>query len=186
MAANLDPVGNPNGSTHLYRLDRQTNEMRLIDRSVTGGPSSWGINFRSADMSEDGRYVTYTSWSNDIVWLDMNWQAQVFRYDAAADPGIATAIVSAAADGTLADGSSYATSVSGDGRFVAFVTTASNLAAPAPPPGNGIVAVRDMADRTLTRVDVVDGGTGFDHAYPYSPAFSADVTAVAFQPNVQN
>ena len=60
-ATNLDPVGNPNGSNHVYLRDRQAGTTTLVDRAMTGGPSSYGIDFRSSDMSDDGRYITYTS-----------------------------------------------------------------------------------------------------------------------------
>jgi len=83
-------------------------------------------------MSDDGRFITYSSVSPDIVPFDMNWQAQVFLYDAAADPASATTIVSRLNDGTRASGSSYYTAVSGDGRFVAFMTAATNLAGSLP------------------------------------------------------
>src|SRR5439155_7249443 len=85
-ATNLDPAGNPNGMNHLYVYDRLNAQTNLIDRAVTGGPSAWGVSYRGSDMSDDGGFITYTSPSPDIVPFDMNWQAQVFLYDAAADP----------------------------------------------------------------------------------------------------
>ena len=80
-ATNLSDVGNPNASNHLYLRDRLTGQTALIDRAMTGGPSSWGVGDRTSDMTDDGRFITFSSISPDIVWLDMNWQSQVFRYD---------------------------------------------------------------------------------------------------------
>ena len=186
IATNLDPtVPSPNWANHLYLRNTRTGELTMIDRAVTGGPSAWGVDYRAADLSGDGRFVTFTSPSNDIVWFDMNWTSQVFRYDTTLGP-IATAIVSALPDGTLASGSSYASSVSLDGRYVAFVSYATNLAAPAPPATAAGAFVRDTVDGTFTRVDVVDGGAGFDHQYPLQPSVSADGTAIAFSSNAQN
>ncbi|HMD36177.1 MAG TPA: LamG-like jellyroll fold domain-containing protein, partial [Vicinamibacterales bacterium] len=185
-ASNLDPVGNSNGYNHLYVRDRLTSQNILIDRSVTGGPSYWGINWQVSDMSDDGRFITYSSPTPDIVPFDMNWQSQVFLYDAG-DPthGPLTTIVSRRSDGTLADLASYNTTVSADGRYVGFMTIATNLAAPAPTVGFGLV-VYDGADGSFRRVDVLGDGTGFDGQYTFNPSLSADGTAIAFQSDAQN
>ncbi|HMD37508.1 MAG TPA: LamG-like jellyroll fold domain-containing protein, partial [Vicinamibacterales bacterium] len=184
-ATNLDPVGNPNAQHHLYVRDRLTAQTTLIDRAVTGGPSSWGINWQVSDMSDDGRFITYSSVSPDIVPFDMNWQSQVFLYDAAADPASATTIVTRLNDGTLAGGSSYSTAVSGDGRLVAFMTAATNLAGPLPVDSFALV-VHDGVDESFTRVDVLEGGVPFDGQYPFNPSLSADGTAISFQSSAQN
>ena len=50
-ATNLSDVGNPNGSNHLYLRDRPTGQTTLIDRAVTGGPSAWGVDYGTSDMT---------------------------------------------------------------------------------------------------------------------------------------
>ena len=184
-ATNLDPVGNPNGSHHLYLRDRQTGQTTLIDRAVTGGPSAWGISYQVSDMSDDGRFITYSSVSQDIDPFDMNWISQVFLYDAAAQPSPTNTVISRTNDGTLANGSSYYTTVSGDGRFVGFMTAATNLAGPLGANQFGLV-VRDNTEGTVTRVDVLDGGIPFDGEYLFNPSLSADGTAIAFQSDARN
>lgn len=186
QATTLTAAGNPDQRAHLYRRDRLTGQTTLIDRAVTGGPSAWGVSWRSWDMSDDGRYVTYASISSDIVPYALNFTAQVYRYDAAADPASSTVMVSALPDGSIGAGSAFATSVTADGRLVAFTTTASNLVSPAPSSSNGAIAVRDMLDGTFTRVDVLDTGAAFDHTFGYSPSLSGDGTAIAFQSNAPN
>ena len=178
-ASNLDPVGNANQSNHVYLRDRQAGTTTLIDRAMTGGPSTYGTDYRSADMTDDGRFITYTTYSTDIVLADGNWNAQVLRYDSQAE-GLRTSIVSVLPDGTLGNGYSYDTSISADGRYVAFRSTSNNLAAPAQPADWAGVFVRDMTAGTFTRVDVLSSGEGFDHSFPYAPSISADGTAVAF------
>ena len=185
-ATNLDPTGNPSHYTHVYRRDRQSGQTTVIDRTAVGEPSSNGVYSRTADLSDDGRYVTYVSMSTDIEGLEGYGPAQVFRFDATAEPGASTSVVSVRPDGTRADGPSFATSISADGRYVAFTTVASNLATPGPTPGTGALVVRDMTGGTLTRVDVVETGAPFDHAYAYSPAISADGTAVTFHSAARN
>jgi hypothetical protein len=184
-ATNLDPVGNPNQSNHVYVRDRQAGTTTLIDRAITGGPSSWGTDYRSADMTDDGRFITYTTYSQDIVPFDMNWNSQVLRYDSQAQ-GLQTSIVTVLPDGTVGNGYSFDSSISADGRYVAFRSTSTNLAAPAQLENSAGVFVRDMVEGTFTRVDVLSSGEGFDHSFPYAPSISADGTAVAFMSPAMN
>lgn len=76
---------------------------------MAGGPSSWRVGYRTSDMTDDGRFITFSSLSPDIVSFDMNWQSQVFRYDTVAGP-TATTIVSRLPDGTPPGGSILAPS----------------------------------------------------------------------------
>ena len=183
-ATNLDPSGYSNNQHHLYVYDRLVGQTTLIDRAVTGGPSQSGVSWSSSDMSDDGRFITFSSISPDIAPADTNGQMQVFRYDAAADPVLRTTVVTRRTDGVLGDGWSFGTTVSGDGRYVGFITSATNLAAPAPSGGLAIV-VADTLDGSFTRADVVDG-VGFDGQYLFNPSLSADGTAIAFQSDASN
>ena len=85
-ATNLSDAAIRTGSNHLYLRDRLTGQTALIDRAVTGGPSAWGVGYGTSDMTDDGRFITFSSISHDIVWFDMNWQSQVFLYDTVAGP----------------------------------------------------------------------------------------------------
>ena len=136
-------------------------------------------------MSDDGRFITYSSISQDIDPFDMNWISQVFIYDAAAQPSPTNTVISRTNDGTLANGSSYYTTVSGDGRFVGFMTAATNLAGTLGANQFGLV-IRDNTEGTVTRVDVLDGGIPFDGDFLINPSLSADGTAIAFQSNALN
>jgi hypothetical protein len=129
---------------------------------AAGEGSDYGVYIRSGDMSDDGRYVTYVSMSTDIEGLPAYGPAQVFRFDAAAEPGRVDLSRLDPADGTAADSQSYATAISADGRYVAFTTTATNLAAPALAPNATALVVRDMAEGTLTRADVIETGAAFE------------------------
>jgi Concanavalin A-like lectin/glucanases superfamily/Bacterial Ig-like domain (group 3)/MBG domain (YGX type) len=184
-ATNLDPAGNPNNSNHVYVRDRQTGTTALIDRAMTGDPSAWGTDYRSADMSDDGRFITYSTYSTDIVPGPANWNSQVLRYDRQAQT-FQTSIVTALPDGTLGNGYTFDSSLSADGRYVAFRSTSNNLATPAQPENWAGVFVRDMTEGTFTRVDVLSSGEGFDYSFPYAPSISADGTAVAFMSPARN
>jgi trimeric autotransporter adhesin len=79
-------------------------------------------------LGSDGRFVAYTA--------AQNGHSQVFLRDtctgASSDCQPRTGLVSAAADGTPGNGDSNTPSMSTDGRFVAFSSAATNLAANTP------------------------------------------------------
>src|SRR5690349_20321938 len=98
--------------------------------------------------------------------------------------------VSVADDEALANGASSQASVSADGRFVAFTSTASNLV---PGDTNGLadIFVRDRVAETTVRVNVNNAKeqtTGATAATggSSSPSISADGRWVAFASNAAN
>jgi len=78
----------------------------------------------SPSISADGQYVAFSSSANNLVASDTNACADVFVYDRTAG---SLEIVSLAADGSLANETSSQPSISADGRWVSFVSLASNL-----------------------------------------------------------
>ena len=84
---NLDP--RQSGSLHPPLPARSSVRPDDGDRSRRGRRRrrARGVYIRSADMSDDGRYVTYLSMSIDIDGFEGLGPAQVFRFDAAAEPG---------------------------------------------------------------------------------------------------
>ena len=95
-----------------------------------------------------------------------------------------TSVVSAAPDGANADNDSDTPSVSSDGRYVAFASSATNLVA-GDTNGQRDVFVRDMSTGTVVRVSVssdeVEGDSG-----SYDPSISADGRYVAFESGATN
>ncbi len=78
-----------------------------------------GEPMRTADLSDDGTVVAFVSASPDVTAGDVNGVADVFVRDLAT--GVTTNITQGA------NGPSSRVAVSGNGRFIAFVTLASNL-----------------------------------------------------------
>jgi hypothetical protein len=130
---------------HAYLLDAHAGALTRLDTApgVVGGISSEG-----ASISDDGRYVAFT------VHMAMPGCAplcaQAFRYDRVT--GIA-AMVSVTSAGEPANGHVFGGGISGDGRYVAFVTRAKNLIRP--PSGDGPLSVflHDAATDRATRLD---------------------------------
>lgn len=77
-------------------------------------------------MSADGRYVVFTSKASSLVAGDTNRSIDVFVRDR--QTGLTT-LASVTSAGAQSNGESYRPAVSADGRFVAFASHASNIAA---------------------------------------------------------
>ena len=111
------------------------------------------------DISDDGRYVVFTSAATNLVEGDTNNAPDIFVRDLKPDPGQTKTIwrVSEDDSGTEASGGSGSPSISADGRYVAFTSDATNLVAG---DGNGVsdVFVHDRQAGITERVSVDSSG----------------------------
>jgi Tol biopolymer transport system component len=147
----------------------------------TGGGLGNGDS-QNAVMSADGRFVAFDSAASNLVAgvCAQGGLRQVFVRDRAT--GV-TECVSVADSGQPGDLSSSRPSVSADGQFVAFESTATNLAGPCT--GGRQVFVRDRTAGTTTCVSVSPVGTA-GNAPSGEAAVSGDGAIVAFQSNATN
>jgi Tol biopolymer transport system component len=148
----------------------------VVRESVSsGGAQANGQSF-SPSISADGRYVAFYSDANDLVAGDTNNADDVFVHDRQSG---ATTRVSVSSAGGQTDGGSYLPALSADGRYVAFVSDATNLV---PGDSNRLrdVFVHDLATGTTTRVDVATNGDEAQGGPSTAPAISADGQLVAF------
>jgi Tol biopolymer transport system component len=98
----------------------------LVSGGFDGGPALGG-NSRNAVISADGRYVVFISSATNLVTGPVNTKANVFRRDP--ETGT-TALVSVGTDGVSpGNNDASAPAISPDGRYVVFLSQASNLAA---------------------------------------------------------
>jgi Tol biopolymer transport system component len=147
----------------------------LVSRAP--GPNGAGGDRSSASpsISADGRYVAFTSAARNLSGEDGASTRDVYRRDM--QTGAVTLITRAdGAAGAAADGSSYRTAISADGRYVAFTSGATNL------PG-GVASqayVRDVATGTTTLVSRASGAAGGIDGDVSDIAISADGRHVAF------
>ena len=155
-ASNLVP-GDTNDTTDVFvhdRLTGQTTRVSVASDGREGNSYSW-----LARISADGRFVVFTSDASNLVPGDTNGTWDVFVHDRQTGQ---TTMVSVASDGTPGNGRSIGVSISGDGRFVAFESEASNLVA-GDTNGTWDVFVHDRLTGQTTRVSVAsDGAQGAD------------------------
>lgn len=129
-------------------------------------------------ISTDGRYIVFDSMASNLVANDTNGVTDVFLYDQVTQ---VLERVSVASDGSEADGDSSLPVVSGDGRYVAFQSTATNLLG-AGNDTNGVsdIFVVDRTTGTVERVSLnVDGGEAAGPSF--RPSISDDGSIVAFE-----
>jgi Tol biopolymer transport system component len=130
-------TGLSSGCTRFDRLVSDT-----VDGTRANGESSL------SSISANGRYVAFQSDATNLVAGDTNAATDVFLRDTcvAAGPPLScvpsTRRVSVASDGAEENGPSFAPSISADGRFVAFLSDATNLASDGITSGRWIL-VRD-------------------------------------------
>src|SRR6185295_1103076 len=108
-------------------------------------------------ISNDGRFVTFTSRATNLVSINVNNFANVFYRDNVART---LTLVSISRTGGAADGPSGTSAMSGDGRYVVFASFATNLTFDVVPVGKRQIYVRDMFNQTTTLVSRASGAVG--------------------------
>lgn len=122
--------------------DRVTGASTLASVSSTGEPANQGMRYVS--ISANGRFVAFSTTADNLVPVDRgNLREDVFRHDLQTRQ---TAMVSVPLTGLHANRWSVRPSMSGDGRYVAFLSAASNLVPGAPPLDSVHVYLRDMSN----------------------------------------
>ncbi len=113
--------------TQIYVHDRQTDQTTLIskDNNVTPVPGN-GVSATPA-ISADGQFVAFASLSTNLGAAGGN--QQIYIHDRLTGANGTTSLVSKDSVATAGNGNSSTPSISGDGRFVAFMSLASNLVA---------------------------------------------------------
>jgi Tol biopolymer transport system component len=172
-ATNLVP-GDTNGAGDVFVHDRQTRttERLSVDSAGTGG-NGLSVN---PSISADGRFVVFYSYATNLVPGDTNGAGDVFVHDRQTGT---TERVSVDSAGTQGNSNSDRPSISADGRFVAFSSSATNLA-PGDTGGQVDLFVHDRQTRTTERASVDSAGNQGNEWSIGPPALSADGRFVAF------
>jgi Tol biopolymer transport system component len=162
-------LGDTNGFADIFVKDRSTGNLERVNVSTLGMQSNNDC-YAWSNISANGRYVVFASLATNLVFGDTNGQADVFMRDLQAG---STIRASTGPGGTQANGISISPSISASGRFVAFISGASNLIPGVP----GGIFVRDLVDDTIDLASVSTSGT---YSGGNFPSISADGRYVAF------
>jgi Tol biopolymer transport system component len=121
IATNL-VAGDTNSSMDVFLRDRQLGTTERVSLTSTGGQVFGHSLLRS--VSADARFVVFETDASNVVPGDTNLSSDVFVRDRFAGT---TECVSVDSSGALANLPSQLASISGDGRWVAFESLATNL-----------------------------------------------------------
>jgi Tol biopolymer transport system component len=177
-ATNLVP-GDTNGNRDVFVFDRQTGTTARA--SVDSAGVQANIDSATPELSADGRFVAFTSFSDNLVAGDTNESSDVFVRDLQAGT---TTRASEYQGGSEADFDNLRPAISADGRYVAFDSDAANLAWGDTNDAFDVF-VKDRQTDVLTRVSVDDQGGQADGA-SLRPAISATGRYVAFYSEAPN
>jgi uncharacterized repeat protein (TIGR01451 family) len=172
-AANL-VRGDKNDITDVFRHDRDTGETILI--SVSSGGEQGNASSHGPAISADGRFVVFHA-NSSLAPEDTNQSTDVYLRDVQAS---ITTLVSIGFDGSAGNNTSFLQDISGDGRFVAFVSDATNLIPNDVVDNQPNVYVRDLVAGVTELASVGSDGTRANVGFFGRPSISADGRFVAF------
>jgi len=152
-------------------LDRQTGALTRFPLNPDGFP--YVAHSGEPAISANGRYVAFVHEGDTMLTGDANGEADVFVYDRL-DGSIELASVGG--DGSQADAASGQPAISGDGRYVAFVTAAALVT-------EDSNAARDVYrhDRLTGATEWISRNTADPGADSFAPSLSGDGRFVAFE-----
>ena len=149
--------GDNNRAFDVFVRDLTGGTTELISQSIPNSIPQTGDGLSSLAqyaLSDDGRKIVFTSSADDLVPNDFNGALDVFAFDLAAGTNM---LVSAGVDGNPAAGSSFYPALSSGDRFVAFISTATNLVAGQTNPFSNLF-LRDLQAGTNAMVSVAPDG----------------------------
>jgi Tol biopolymer transport system component len=178
-APNLAP-NDTAGNLDVFLRDRQLGTTELISVNRTGTQGN-GTSHDSW-ISDDGRYVAFSSYASNLVLGDTNGSCDVFVRDRQLGT---TERISVNTIGVQGNSNSQYASMSPDGRYIAYNSYSTNLVT-ADTNGMPDVFLRDRQAGTTIRVSVTSGG-GFEvNGASTSPSISANGRYVAFESQADN
>jgi len=179
IATNL-VVGDYNGYPDVFVRDTQTGQVSRANVSTSGDVAvrAWS---GTPSISVDGQYVAFRSGASNLVLDDTNGDDDIFVHDRYSGE---TSRVNVDSAGTQANSNCGSPSISADGRYVAFSTTATNLVGD-DTNGRGDCFVHDRAtgETFLVSLDS-EGNQG--NGDSNRPVISADAHYVTFTSAASN
>ena len=165
--------GDTNVESDVFRLDLFSFHMTRVSEPNGGGQS----NGFSSDPSitADGTYVAFTSEASNLVSGDTNGTSDIFVRNAQSN---SLGRVSVSTAGAQGNGNSFAPVISADGRYVAFVSSSTNLVV-GDTNARDDIFVRDRQTSQTFRVSVNNVGQQ-GNGSSSTPAISDDGSFVAF------
>jgi hypothetical protein len=164
----------------VFLRDFSSNTTEIISTPTPASPSLTPLNssgLTAYSISTNGQYVAFFSMADGIVSADTNGCRDVYVHDIVSG---SNTLVSVSVYGSYSgNGNSSEPAISGNGRYVAFSSYATNLVVN---DANGAsdIFLRDLQTSTNTLVSVDAGGSGEGNGNSFTPQISADGQHVLF------
>ncbi len=175
-ASNLTSIATTLNQQHIYRKDAVTGEVLLVSSDASGLVEANNL-ASNPSISSNGRYVVFESAADNLDG-DSNGNKQIYLKDLDTS---AVSLISRNASGIPDNGAGGASNakVSGDGRYVLFQSSDSQMSAIA---GGGFahIYLKDMSNGTIqmiSRFSSSEAGNGNSS----NPDMSADGTHIVFE-----
>jgi hypothetical protein len=189
-------AGDTNGVQDVFVRDRDTDNNGVMDEPgktsterVSVDSSETQADLRSLfrpSISADGRFVAFHSEATNLVPGDTNGFWDVFVRDLKEGTTERVSVDSSGNQGNNHSSNGDFTSISADGRYVAFKSDATNLV-PGGSPSGGDIYVRDRTAGTTERINLVNGSTSsVSNGYDFRPSISGDGRYVAWISSASN
>ncbi len=165
----------------IYLYNRVTQGVKRITGTEIGLDADQ-TQSAAPSISADGRYVVFQSNLENLDFYDTNSAGDVFIYDRT--DGSIRRVSSNGSEGGENNKESTNPSISGDGRYVAFESQASNLVE-SDTNGSTDVFLKDLHTGAMTLVSTNEAGEQGD-SDSFRPSVSFDGRCVAFHSNATN
>jgi subtilisin family serine protease/Tol biopolymer transport system component len=177
-AASNVMANDTNGRSDVFLYDRTSNQLELISRTASGVGNDASD---SPAISDDGRYVVFASDASNLISGDNNISRDIFLRDR--QLGVTTR-VSVSSLGAQADYDSDLPNISGDGRYITFLSGADNLVSDTYFAAYHLY-LRDRVGSTTERISKTSSGEPGNGNGGLS-SLSADGRYIAFESNASN
>ena len=176
----------------IFLRDMVAGTTTLVSQDNSGVPANCAATIscsNSPSVSTDGRYVTFASSADNLVPGDTHGKTDIFLRDTAANT---TTLVSVGQSGAPGDDTSSDAQISSNGRYIAFMSFATNLV-PNDTNGNNCafppcsdIFVRDLIAGTTERVSVSSSNAQANNWSFAGPTISGDGRFVMFASDASN
>ena len=173
-------AGDTNGADDIFVKDTVTGSTRLVSSDSLGVQANHHSSWPS--ISADGRYVAFLSWGSNLVASDINGVSDIFVKDTVTG---STKLVSSDSLGVQGNANSYFPSISADGRYVAYISGASNFVANDANGHSCDAFVKDTVTGSNRLISTDSAGTQANSDSGF-PSISADGRRVAFNSPATN
>ncbi len=161
----------------IYRRDRTAGVTELVSADSDGLPAN--ADARDPSISADGRFVAFVSRATNLVAGDAEDNLECFVKDMQTG---AVESVQRGNGGSPPDGEVQVARISGNGRYVAFISTSTNLLPGAVPAGQHAYVYDRETEQTVLASVEPDGGIPVN-SYTSGVSISDDGQYVAFASN---